>query len=211
MIVVAFAGLARGGKTTAANFLAQWCLEHGLTPVVCSFASALKKAAARVGIDKERNPELYRKTLQRWGESRRNPLYRLGRTGPDYWVKRVRRSLTKSLADEASTYAALCETGKEIDYAQVVYIFDDMRYMNEVALIGDFKGTTIFVDGHERIKDLDAKWRKHESEDMATAYTYGLLPDDTFDFLVTNHNKEDQLKKLVETLAPLWLDMRILA
>ena len=50
-----------------------------------------------------------------------------------------------------------------------------------------------------------------ESEDMATAYTYELLSDDTFDFLITNHNKEDHLKKLVETLAPLWLDMRILA
>jgi len=54
MRIVAFAGLARAGKTTAAEMFADWCTRHGLNPVRMSFAEDLKKAAAYLRISKEK-------------------------------------------------------------------------------------------------------------------------------------------------------------
>ncbi len=210
MIIVAFAGLARGGKTTAANHLAKWCLDHDLKPIICSFAASLKNAAKRAGIDKEKHPELYRKTLQRWGESRRDPKYRPGRTGPDFWVSRTAVELLYCTVDEKEYYRQLTCLGAEQHFRERVLIFDDMRYENEVELIQSLGGTTVFIDGHCRIKDKDAEWRKHESEKMATDYTYGDLDDGLFDYIAMNNGSEKSFKGLVETLAPVWLDMEIL-
>lgn len=210
MIVIGFAGLARGGKTTAAQYLRDWCQEHDLDPVIYSFAAPMKRAAKRLGIDKNKNPELYRKTLQRWGESRRDPEFRPGVSGPDYWIERILVDLVDIQMKERYTYDHLDKYGWNSEFKEKVVIFDDMRYLNEVELIQDLGGTTIFVDGAERITDISSRWRLHESEKMAMLYTFGQLPD-IFDYYITNNASEESLKQFIESLAPVWLDMETMS
>ena len=57
--------------------------------------------------------------------------------------------------------------------------------------------------------DMDAEWRKHESERLAMLYSQGRYPD-IFDYYVNNNYSEDSLKQLVDHLAPAWLDMEIM-
>ena len=216
MIVVAFAGLARGGKTTTANLLANWCLEHSLSPTIMSFAEPMKLAAKRLGLDKETEPEKYRKTLQRWGETRRDPNFRptgkpSRRSGEDYWLRRVAILILQKQLAERDKYAALALLNKEKEHCEKVLIFDDLRYLNELEFIRCIGGTTVFVDGRERIKDIDAPFRQHESEALAAFYTDGLLPDNAIDFLITNDGSLTSLKNLTNRLAPVWLDMSVMS
>lgn len=207
MHVIGFAGLARGGKTTAAQFMYKWCMDHGMNPMLYSFAQPMKRAAKRIGLDKDTNPELYRKTLQRWGESRRNPDYKPGITGPDYWVNRVLLELAQIQIDEQNNYARMDRFYWNKEFKETVIIFDDMRYINELEMVQALNGTTIFVDGALRLKDLHADWRQHESEKLAMLYTFGSLPDEIFDFYVKNDRSEEEFKEIVEALAPAWIDV----
>lgn len=209
MIIIAFAGLARGGKTTAANAVHRFCTEHDMDPVICSFAAPMKKAAERLGIDKERNPTLYRTTLQRWGETRRDPKFRPGRSGPDYWVNRIIQDLFKMQKDERAHHALLDELGLLEHFKEKVVIFDDMRYLNELNIIKLIGGTTIFVDGAKRLTDVTASWRLHESEEMAMQYTFGDM-EDCFDYYITNNAPEVVFNAFVQDITPLWLDMEIM-
>jgi hypothetical protein len=212
MHVVGFAGLARGGKTTAARILFDWCKQHGMNPMLYSFAQPMKRAARRVGLDKDTNPELYRTTLQRWGESRRDPQYKPGITGPDYWVNRVLGELVGIQVREQEEYQRIDKLYWNREFKETVVIFDDMRYMNELELVKSLNGTTVFVDGSFRLKDdMGAAWRQHESERLATAYTTMSLPDETFDFYVRNAGSEAEFKELVENLAPAWIDVETLS
>jgi len=207
MHVIGFAGLARGGKTTAAQFMYKWCMDHGMNPMLYSFAQPMKRAAKRIGLDKDTQPELYRKTLQRWGESRRNPDYKPGITGPDYWVHRVLLELAEIQIDEQTNYARMDRFSWNNEFRETVIIFDDMRYMNELEMVQALNGTTVFVDGALRLNDLDADWRRHESEKLAMLYTFGSIPDEIFDFYVKNDRSEEEFKKIVEALAPAWIDV----
>lgn len=209
MIVVGFAGLARGGKTTAALYLHDWCKEHGMNPILYSFAQPMKRAAKRLGLNKDTNPKKYRETLQRWGESRRDPNYKPGITGPDYWVNRVLIELVQVQITEQDTYKQMDRFGWHKEFKETVVIFDDMRYLNELEMVQALNGTTIFVDGAMRLKDLDAPWRQHESEKLAMLYTTGHISD-IFDFYVKNEESEAHFKELIEYLAPAWLDVETL-
>lgn len=206
MIVIGFAGLARGGKTTAAQFMSDWCTQHGMKPRLYSFAQPMKRAAKRLGLDKEKNPAEYRRTLQRWGESRRNPDFRPGVSGPDYWVNRILVELAVIQLNEQEQYAHMDRFEWNTAFKETVIIFDDMRYMNEVEMVQALNGTTVFVDGASRIEDLGAKWRQHESERLAMLYTAGAVPD-IFDFYIKNEGSQEQFKELVEYLAPAWIDV----
>jgi hypothetical protein len=209
MIVIGFAGLARGGKTTAAKFMYDWCLAHDMNPLLYSFAQPMKRAARRIGLDKNKEPEKYRKTLQRWGETRRDPEFRPGISGPDYWINRVLLELAQIQITEQDKYGRMDKFGMNSEFRETVVIFDDLRYMNELEMVNVLNGTTIFVDGASRIKDLDAKWRQHESEKLAMLYTFGAIPD-IFDFYVKNERTEEEFKELVELLAPAWIDVETL-
>lgn len=206
MLVIGFAGLARGGKTTAAQFMHQWCMDHGMNPLLYSFAQPMKRAAKRLGLSKENDPHTYRKTLQRWGESRRDPEFRPGITGPDYWVNRVLEDLAVIQLTEQENYKRMDRFSWNSEFKETVIIFDDMRYLNEVEMVQALNGTTIFVDGAARLTDLDAQWRQHESEKLAMLYTAGAIPD-IFDFYIQNDGTEEQFKQLVEYLAPAWIDV----
>jgi hypothetical protein len=209
LIIVAFAGLARGGKTTAANYLFDWCKEHGLNPVRMSFAKPMKDAAERLGLSKDKDPKKYRAVLQRWGETRRDPKFRPGVSGDGYWVNRAVLNLLKLAKAEAAMYKHFDKHGFHSEFKETVAIFDDVRYMNELEMIEGMGGTTVFIDGMARIQDMDAEWRKHESERLAMLYSYGHYPD-IFDYYVNNNYSEDTLKQLVDHLAPAWLDMEIM-
>lgn len=206
MRIFAFAGLARAGKTTAAHHLAHWCAEKRMTPILASFAGPMKKAAARVGLDKERNPTQYRNTLQRWGENKRNPEYQPGRSGPDYWVRKAERMIQREAEYERQNYEECCKHGLEDEFRERVIIFDDLRYINELNTITKLGGTSVFVDGVDRISDLSAKWRQHDSEALATLVTAGVIESEVFDYFVPNDKTELDLQNRIDRLAPAWFD-----
>jgi len=62
--IIAFMGLARSGKTTAANaiknFLDSHKDEHFIVPTILSYANPIKDAMRELGIDKKNQPETYR-------------------------------------------------------------------------------------------------------------------------------------------------------
>lgn len=209
MLVIGFAGLARGGKTTAALHLSEWCKEHDMNPVIYSFAQPMKRAAKRLGLSKDKNPRLYRETLQRWGESRRDPKFRPGISGPDYWVRRCSAELCELSHYEKERYRRLDRFGMNNEFKETVVIFDDLRYANELEMVHSFNGITVFVDGASRIEDLTASWRQHESEKLAMLYTFGAIPD-VFDFYIKNEKSEEEFKQLVDLLAPAWVDVETL-
>lgn len=129
MVVVAFAGLARAGKTTLANELAASCQRHDVTCQVMSFAQPLKEAAAACGITKDKHPELYRKALQYLGTD----LVRAEH--PDWWVDRMGDRLIEA----------------ELRGVRVA-IIDDLRFPNELQMVADWKPSRVYlVDAHARL------------------------------------------------------------
>lgn len=207
MRIIAFNGIARGGKTTCAEFMEDWCNRHDMQPVRCSFADPMKKAAGFLGLSKDKNPDVYRSTLQRWGETRRDPSFRPGKTGPDYWVNRVRELIVKQQFRERLNYKCMDKANCCDMFKETVLIFDDLRYLNELELVKEFNGITVFVDGVVQVSDLLAKWRMHESEAMAMGVTLGIVDgDELFDYYLPNEGSLENLKYLIEQLAPAWLD-----
>lgn len=206
MRIVAFNGLARGGKTTCAEILEKWCVRHGMHPIRCSFADPMKKAARYVGLSKDDNPKLYRATLQRWGENKRNPEYQPGRSGPHYWITRVQKMIMAHAIDERNRFASMSDHGLDSDFKESILIFDDLRYGNELDLVRKMNGITVFVDGVSRIKDLGADWRQHESELLSMAITFGVIDGEIFDYYLPNDGSKERLEQLVDKLAPAWLD-----
>ena len=206
MRIIAFAGLARSGKTTAARILDRWCRQHHMIPVQCSFAGPMKKAAERIGLSKDSNPAKYRRIMQSWGERKRDPAHQPGRSGPDYWVNKARKMIVKEAEKEREVYRNLAENGLENDFRETVLIFDDMRYINELNMVTALDGISVFVDGATRLKDLSASWRAHESEALATLVTAGVIESEIFDYFVPNETTENNLIKFVRKLAPAWFD-----
>lgn len=206
MRIIAFNGIARGGKTTCAEFMEKWCNLHGMKPIRCSFADPMKRAAARIGLSKDRNPTLYRKTLQSWGERKRDPDYQPGRSGPNYWVDRVRRMIVEYAAMERKRYDEMNRYGLSEEFKETVLIFDDLRYPNELELVYELDGIAVFVDGAPVVKDITAEWRLHESEALAMAITFGVIDSELFDYYVPNSSDLTKLEELVYKLAPAWLD-----
>lgn len=205
MMVIGFAGCARGGKTTAARYMRAWAADHGMRPIIHSFASPMKRAAERIGLSKEKDPDKYRSTLQRWGESRRNPDYKQGVTGPDYWVGRAIFDLLEYQLSERRLYDSLDHLMLNSNHKEVVVLIDDLRYPNEVEMVEMMGGVTIFIDGSGRIKDMDAPYRQHESEKMAMDYTNGKIPD-LFDFTILNNKSEAALKKYIFARGHIFMD-----
>lgn len=129
MKIVAFTGLPRSGKDTAADYLVR---EHGFKRL--AFAAPLKAAAALLlgrevwemeglhGFDREA-------ILPEWGFSTRWFLQKLGteclrdQIAPDFWIKRMERNLQPD--------------GE--------YVITDVRFDNEAALVRAHGGTIIHI------------------------------------------------------------------
>lgn len=206
MRIIAFNGLARGGKTTCAEILEEWCSHHLMNPIRCSFADPMKKAARRIGLSKDDDPKKYRAVLQRWGENKRNPKYQPGRSGPDFWISRVEKMIAAHAVDEKTRYALMSDHDLNEEFKETILIFDDLRYMNELELIRKMGGISVFVDGITRVSDLGADWRQHESELLAMGVTLGIVDGAIFDYYLPNNETKDKLKALIDYLAPAWLD-----
>tara|TARA_R100001460_G_scaffold16061_2_gene35301 strand:- start:5580 stop:6212 length:633 start_codon:yes stop_codon:yes gene_type:complete len=196
MKVIAFGGPAQAGKSTIAGILAGIALDAGYRIKRLEFAGPLKKAAARVGASKSKDPTRYRDLCQKWGAGKRAG-------DPEYWVKRVRKQLRKLAETEHSHYL------KHSRWDETVVILDDCRYLNEIDLVREFNGRMIFVDPGYRLsdEDLSEDFRKHESEQLAFEYMNGEHKDTLFDDVIVNG--EDDLKTLaavVTLVAPSWFD-----
>jgi len=68
----------------------------------------------------------------------------------------------------------------------------------------DFRhgGALVYIDALHRLKDqLEEPWMQHSSEQLAINYGKGLLPDNTFDFIIANNGSLSSLEKKTLALA----------
>jgi len=187
MLMVGIGGIAQSGKTTTSKMLASMLYHSGWHPIQMSMADVLKKAAARLGIGKDVDPKAYRAFCQKYGEMRRDPNFRPGVSGPDYWVKRFSKAMDRRLGPE---------------HDRKVVIIDDIRYDSERQMVTEHGGALVYIDALHRLKDqLEEPWMQHSSEQLAINYGKGLLPDNTFDFIIANNGSLSSLEKKTLALA----------
>lgn len=187
MLLIGFGGIAQAGKTTAAEVLSKLTYHNNWHPQRMCVAWRLKQATDRLHISKDKNADAYRAFCQKYGALRRDPEFRPGVSGPDYWVKRLQKRLIKS--------------GAMNDSRRVV-ILDDIRYQSEIDFVRGLGGTLVYIDALRRFADqLHLPWRQHESEQLAIQYGKGFLPDGTFDIIITNNSSMLSFEKKVLSLA----------
>lgn len=197
MRIFAFAGPARAGKTSAADFLQEECEERGFYVERVSFAGILKSGCERLGITKERDEGEYRALAQRWGQSRRE-------RDPDYWVKKTVRKINKMMKTEHEDFNRF-DDGDGDCWEETVVIIDDVRYPNEVDAVNKLGGTVVFIDPGKRV-DMDAEWRSHESETMANKLCNSHRLQERFVvelgcYWIMNDQSEDHLEAFIELFA----------
>ncbi len=193
MQIVAFGGLAQAGKTSAMSNLAQWAFDDGYHVERERFAGPLKDASELLGFSKG-GPydEQYRTFCQYTGEMARAIT-------PDWWVRLLQTKLFNTQNREQTQLGQA-----HGPWHETLVIIDDVRYPNEIELVSKWGGICVFVDANRRLTDLDAEWRKHESEQMATDYTLAKLPDELFDYRITNNGTLPQLTAAIVNAAPEW-------
>lgn len=193
------AGLAQCGKSTLAGWIAEEAYKSGLSPKMMSFAGALKAAAKTIGADKASQPELYRKVCQDLGNACRTPEYVPGVTGEDYWV-----NLTNKALRDLAALENLAIGGSQ-PFRELVVIFDDVRFMNELAMLRDWDATTIFVDRRSELPNPEAEFRKHVSEKMATDLTIDRETlRECFQYTVDSTGSMDEYRRRVAIFLPVW-------
>lgn len=150
VIPVAFAGLARSGKTTATEHI-QTHMDNinGVHTIRMSFAGPIRDGLEVMGVTKNDNPVLYRHLAQLCGDDSRNS----DKGGmPLWWIDLMRKNITSIAPNPA------------ID---VIYVLiDDVRYPNELDLVSDLSGVTYFVDAGNRMNVAQDMYN-HNSEKMA--------------------------------------------
>jgi hypothetical protein len=200
MRLIAFAGPARAGKSACATILEENAKQK-YRVVRESFAKPMREAWERLAVyltnktgelvSRETRPNLYRETMQRWGEKRR-------KRDQDHWVNRLTERLFVEKVIEKAQYE------REPDFQETLVIIDDMRYENELCLISSLGGVSVFVDPGNRIQ-LDQEFRKHESEAMAMAHLKGEGSDDAFDYRISNTRSTNRLVAKVVGQMDQWL------
>ena len=197
MKIIAFAGLAKSGKTTAAQAAADHLFSLGYTPVIEQFAGPLKRAAAELGFHKGGDTDhLYREFTQWAGERARQEDI-------DWFVKLMAKRFDHHAQKEADRLAiGMRDLAYQGPWHETVVMLDDLRFPNEDALVKKYSGRTVFISSMRRLDDLLADWRKHPSEQVATDYENGVLPDETFDMTISNNNPDGMgsFKTIVTTL-----------
>lgn len=197
MFVIVLGGMARVGKTEAADILEELAIENGMFPKRISFAQPLKEAAADAagyGKDwrkfKDEKPEEYRNTCQSLGQAARD-------LDPDHWVNLWKEALHAEMKTELGRDRGL-KTWRE-----TVVIVDDCRYENELTAAKDFDHCSLFIAaGDRRIPDIDADWRTHESERLAMLTEAGEEEyESLWEWFIFNEGDEDQLFDKLEDRA----------
>lgn len=162
MFVITMGGMARVGKTEAAEILSELAHENGFFPKHISFAQPLKEAVAEengYGKDwknfKVADPETYRLQCQSIGAARREE-------DPEYWVNLWKETLYKEMQTELNR-----DKGKD-KWRETIVIVDDCRYENELDAADEFDGVSLFLSkGSRELSEESASWRTHESERLA--------------------------------------------
>jgi hypothetical protein len=196
MQIVAFAGLAKCGKTTAARALAEWGFNNGFSPVLEHFAGPLKTAADTVGFKKGSAYDTqYREFCQQVGSTAR-------KLHPDWWVRMMSERLDSVFRTEAE------HLEDDTPYHERLVIIDDVRYLNEITLLQEYQATIVFICAATRLTDLDADWRHHESERVAMEYTQGNDHENLFDYQVDNNRISlAQFEQNIQRLGPTFTRM----
>ena len=195
MMVIMLAGQARVGKTTLANWLAEYLYHKGYYPVMLPFAGMLKDEVKAMGYTKESHPKEYRELCQKIGAGKRAE-------DPDYWVKKFKEKALQIKDEDVERLEA-----NPKGWTEKVLLVDDCRYMNEVALGRELGALQIFISrGKRELEDQHGEWRKHESEDMANAIEAGDKNyEDVFHYRVVNEGSLSDYKKKVTDLFDEWL------
>jgi len=149
--VIAFAGCARSGKSSSAQFVEEYIKEkHPLGMVMhMSFAKPLKEGLERMGVYKDKEYELYRELAQKVGTNY------LRKHNDNWWVDLMRQEIDN-----------IPKTGQ-----WKVVIIDDVRFPNESALVKEYQnGYNIFVWGGDERIDLELSVYDHDSEKLGVYY-----------------------------------------
>lgn len=159
--VIGFYGVAQAGKSTAAQFAAQWFRDRGYNVQLRSFAGPLKDGLKEMGIEKDTHPDLYREAAQFMGTE----VCR--KYDSDWWINQMSDKVDK--ASEGT-----------------IIIIDDCRFMNEFDYLDSVDADKIFVMAGGRV-DLTDPMYQHTSE--AVSYEYetvinGILPNSERHFQV---------------------------
>lgn len=142
--VIGFYGVAQAGKSTAAAIAASTLRDAGYKVLIRSFAGPLKEGLVRMGIHKDKDPELYRAAAQYMGTEICREY------DPDWWVNQMRREV-------------------ETRDASTVIIVDDCRFPNELDYLHSIGATMIFIMAGHRA-DLSLPMYSHPSESVAVAH-----------------------------------------
>jgi len=196
MMVIMFGGKARVGKTTLAKWFSKYMYNKGFSPTLLSFADILKREVAKTGLTKEDNPEEYRLACQVLGSGKR-------KQDPDYWLTKFNERLNEIKVLDIENL----ETSPRKWHEKCV-IVDDCRYLNEVGYGRKIDALNVFIaHGDRKLSDHDAKWREHESEDMANKIESWLSDyQNLFHFRLFNDTTEEAFKKKAESYFDDWLD-----
>ena len=147
-IVIAFAGCARCGKTTSAEYTQKY-IKNVLyeESKMMSFAGPLKRGLNIMGVDKEKDYDLYRELAQQIGTNY------LRTHDNDWWVDLMKRNIAEYFKNEN-------ESGK-----RGIVVIDDVRFQNESFMVNEMShGINVFVYGGAERIDLDMDVYKHASE-----------------------------------------------
>ena len=197
MFVIVLGGMARVGKTEAAEILEDLCLDHGFFPKRISFAQPLKEEVAfENGYKndwkkfKADHPEKYRDQCQSIGASRRED-------DENYWVNLWKERLHKEMKTELGR-------DKGLGYwRETVVIVDDCRYENELEAASEFDGCSLFLSkGSRTLPEEDAAWRAHESERLAMlTEAHEVNTNTLWDWWVVNDSDVAQLEEKLDMRA----------
>lgn len=172
-MILAFAGLAGSGKSTAAQYLEGRAPRHAR---VFNFADPLKKAVLIAwGFN---HAQLYGDAKEvidaRYGVSPRRVMQHFGTEHvrslcPDLWVHRMRERVGTHMT--TSRYTAL---------------IGDLRFGNEFAAIKDWGGTTVWLD---RKSTSPMPGATHASENALLEH----VQQGRFDYVIENHGEKREL------------------
>lgn len=143
--IIGFAGVARAGKTTAADVALNHLYQSGKKGLwKASYAGPIRTALQNIGVHKDKHPDIYREVAQYLGAKMRE--YDAG-----WW---------RDIMEEFSTTR---------DSEDLIFI-DDVRYRNEADQIKRLNGILVYINPGRRLHDeiVHNPLYEHESEDFCT-------------------------------------------
>lgn len=151
--VIGLTGVAGAGKSTVAAIIQKAIAKNwsGSITAISPMAKPIKDACIALGLNKERDPDLYRATAQSIGQGLREL------TAGEWWIQK-----------QISKINGIVE---HYQNPRTVVIIDDIRYVNEVEMVDrHFNGILIHVTpgikGARR--ELTSNQKFHDSEYLGT-------------------------------------------